>query len=310
MEKMYENFVEDLRQELLNITGYSEGRIYYKKKEDFPQTSGDRLILKYYETDEVTEVCALYIRELYENYRNGKPMEEIIADIMEHMKGLGESEVLKKAQAIENYDRIKKDLFIRLINKDRNQPELSDAVYREMGDIALVLCACMGEISGCTTSMKIKKYIVDKWQKDEDTVFREALVNTYFMSPPRIYCWEKVFFQESYDGENFMNLLCDFPIRTDAVGNCLSTTKRTNGAVAVFYPGVAERLAALLKDSFYMVFTSIHEVMIHSVESVDPEDLSQALADTVRESTSEEDFLTLQIYRYDRESGLFSICCS
>ena len=48
------------------------------------------------------------------------------------------------------------------------------------------------------------------------------------------------------------------------MGNCLSTSRKTNGAVAVFLPGVAERLAYLLDSDFYMVFTSIHEVMIHN----------------------------------------------
>lgn len=39
--------------------------------------------------------------------------------------------------------------------------------------------------------------------------------------------------------ENFMNLLFDMSLKKDAIGNCLSTSVRTNGAVAVFLPGVA-----------------------------------------------------------------------
>src|SRR5699024_11020258 len=128
------------------------------------------------------------------------------------------------------------------------------------------------------------------------------------LSPPRIYQWEKMLFSESYEGDNFMNLLSDYPLRKGVMGNCLSTTKRTNGAAAIFLPGVAERIAALLEDSFYMVFTSIHEVMIHRASCVDPEDLRLVLADTVRETTPPEDFLTLNIYRYDRESGTFAMC--
>lgn len=105
-----------------------------------------------------------------------------------------------------------------------------------------------------------------------------------------------------------MNILSDYPIRKDAVGNCLSTVRRTNGAVAVFLPGVAERLSCLLQGNFYLVFTSVHEVMIHGEKTVDPEDLKHVLADTVRETTPEEDFLTLNIYYYDRDSGVFSLC--
>ena len=42
-----------------------------------------------------------------------------------------------------------------------------------------------------------------------------------------------------YEGENFMNLLFDMSLKKDAIGNCLSTSVRTNGAVAVFLPGAA-----------------------------------------------------------------------
>lgn len=62
------------------------------------------------------------------------------------------------------------------------------------------------------------------------------------------------------------------------MGNCLSTSKKTNGAVAVFLPGVAERLAALLESDFYMVFTSIHEVMIHNDRNVEPERSERGIA--------------------------------
>ena len=104
-----------------------------------------------------------------------------------------------------------------------------------------------------------------------------------------------------------MNLLSDFQLKKDAIGNCLSTVTRTNGAVAVFLPGVANRIGELLHGGFYMVFTSIHEVMIHNEKSADPEELKKVLEDTVNETTPPEDFLTYQIYHYDLETGSFSV---
>ena len=102
-----------------------------------------------------------------------------------------------------------------------------------------------------------------------------------------------------------MNLLCDYKLKKDVLGNCLSTTIRTNGAVAIFLPGVAERIGQLMGGGFYMVFTSIHEVMIHNADHSYPEDLENVLRETLREATPEEDFLTDKIYRYCRETGDF-----
>ena len=307
MEKMYEEFVEQLRRELLDATGYGEGRIYYKEKEEYPRTEDDRLVLKQAESNGKTEICALYIRELYESYRNGRTMEEIVDAVIQRIERISRSGILQKAKDIENYDKIKSDLFIRLLNKKIYLSELEDVIYREVGDIAMVLYVCMGEDDGCMTSMKVKKYMMEEWKRSPEEVFDKALLNTYFLSPPRIYCWEKLIFDPSYGGDNFMNLMSRYPVRTDTLGNCLSTTKRTNGAVAVFLPGVAGRIADLMDDSFYIVFTSIHEAMIHSVKGTDPEILRQVLKETVQETTPPEDFLTFYIYMYDRATAEFSM---
>ena len=162
------------------------------------------------------------------------------------------------------------------------------------------------EYQGCVTSTKIRQGMLEQWKKDSDEVIKEALLNTYFISPPRIYCWEKLLYNLDYEGENFMNLLFDMSLKKDAIGNCLSTSVRTNGAVAVFLPGVAQRLGKLIGGSFYMVFTSIHEVMIHSEDSADPRKLKEVLAETVEETTPEEDFLTYYVYHYNAETGQFS----
>ena len=308
MEMAFEEFVEAFREKLLKTTGFEEKQIYYKKKEEFPPTAGDRLLVRRAESDGVSEVCALYVHDLYEEYQDGYSMETLVREVARRLENLSRANLLEKAQSLEDYEKIQKNLFIRLINRERNEEELKESVYRTVGDIALVLYAHMGEVDGCPASMKIKKYMLRNWDKKEDKVFEEALKNTSELSPPKIYCWEKLLFDSGYEGDNFMSILADYPIRKDAVGNCLSTTKRTNGAVAIFLPGVADRIARLMRSSFYMVFTSVHEVMIHNAQISDPEDLRCVLEDTVRNTTPEDDFLTLHIYYYDKDSGTFACC--
>jgi hypothetical protein len=308
MQEGYECFIEDFRQRLLEATGFGADRIYYKKKEEYPVTPGDRLFIKRREAGEIAEICALYISDLYEEYCQGAEIDELLGDVMKRLESFSRTDIAKNVKLLNDYEKIKKELFIRLVNVQRNKSDLEDAVCRVLGDIAMVLYVKMGEMEHYMTSMKIKRHMIKNWNREEDEIFKEALLNTYFISPPRIYCWEKMIFDPRYDGENFMNILADYPIRKDAIGNCLSTVRRTNGAVAVFLPGVAERLANLFQGSFYLVFTSIHEVMIHNAATAKPEDLRRVLEDTVRDTTPEEDFLTLNIYFYDRDTGQFSLC--
>ena len=308
MEMAYESFVETLRKNLLEETDYEDDMICYKREEEYPITSGDRLLLKKQQSNGIMEVCALYVEDLYKEYQNGWGMGQIIQEILNRLDAISKSECFQRSKNLDDYEKMKDELFIRLLNIEENQEELQECIYRTIGDIGLVLYARMGELNGSSASIKIKRHMLDKWKKDSQEIFDEALINTYFISPPRIYCWEKLIFDPEYEGENFMDLMCDYQIKKDALGNCLSTTLRTNGAVAVFLPGVAQRIGQLMGCGFYMVFTSIHEVMIHSERNADPEELKQILEDTVRETTPPEDFLTYQIYHYDVDSGAFSFC--
>ena len=55
-----------------------------------------------------------------------------------------------------------------------------------------------------------------------------------------------------------------------------------------------------------MVFTSIHEVMIHSDTTVTPQELKSVLKDTMEEATPEEDYLSSEIYHYSRNTHQFT----
>ena len=73
--------------------------------------------------------------------------------------------------------------------------------------------------------------------------------------------------------------------KKDAVGNCMSTRLKTNGAVAIFYPGVARTFCHKLgAEGLYLAFTSVHEVMLHDEESVEPENLKTILEETIEEA--------------------------
>ena len=159
----------------------------------------------------------------------------------------------------------------------------------------------LGRQDGCISSMKIRKDILKEWKLTEEEVWKNAVENTSLMTPPRIYRWEELLVTPLYSGDDFMNdEKLYFLDRENFAGLCLSTALRTNGAVAVFLPGVAQRLADLLNDSFYIVFTSIHEAMIHAAQNVYPEDLIKVMHDSIKEATSEQDFLTDKLYFYNR----------
>lgn len=301
MDKNYELFIGQLTNTIYETTDIPLENIKFVKKD-----GGDLLNIIFAEHDDAYEVCSVHVEELYVAYQNGIRLNTIVDYICSDVLHAKSIYVYDKTKELMDYDTAKSRLFVRLINYDRNADILRDVVHKTLGDIVFTVYAIVDENEFGIVSTKVLKSMVKKWDKNEDDIFNEAIKNTYYLTPPRIYKWEGVLCDESYAGESFMNDedICD--LSKSFSGNILSTTRKTNGAVAVFLPGVAERIAELLDSDFYMVFTSIHEVMIHSVKSgVDPKDLKLVLRDTLREVTPSSDYLTEKIYKYNRRTHKF-----
>lgn len=301
MDKNYELFIGQLTNTIYETTDIPLENIKFVKKD-----GGDLLNIIFAEHDDAYEVCSVHVEELYVAYQNGIRLNTIVDYICSDVLHAKSIYVYDKTKELMDYDTAKSRLFVRLINYDRNADILRDVVHKTLGDIVFTVYAIVDENEFGIVSTKVLKSMVKKWDKNEDDIFNEAIKNTYYLTPPRIYKWECVLCDESYAGESFMNDedICD--LDKSFSGNILSTTRKTNGAVAVFLPGVAERIAELLDSDFYMVFTSIHEVMIHSTGSgVDPKDLKLVLQDTLRKVTPSSDYLTEKIYKYNRRTHKF-----
>ena len=301
MDKNYELFIGQLTNAIYETTDIPLENIRFVKKD-----GGDLLNIIFAEHDDAYEVCSVHVEELYVAYQNGIRLNTIVDYICSDVLHAKSIYVYDKTKELMDYDTAKSRLFVRLINYDRNADILRDVVHKTLGDIVFTVYAIVDENEFGIVSTKVLKSMVKKWDKNEDDIFDEAIANTYRMTPPRIYKWEEMIFNREYTGDSFMESCDEDVISKDAMGNCLSTTRKTNGAVAVFLPGVAEKISELLDSDFYMVFTSIHEVMIHSTGSgVDLKDLKLVLQDTLREATPSSDYLTEKIYKYNRRTHKF-----
>lgn len=306
----YEMFVEELKNRISAAINVPIENMEFVKDGNKYAPTGDRLLIKLAKHEDAWEMCGVHVKELFEELSKGTSFNSIVNSSVEDIKQIQEQSLYKETKKIWDYETAKDSLFIRLLNYDDNSKELSNAVYKRIGDIAQVLYMKVSECDGNIMSTKIFKSVVEKWKEDgltlsEDNILEEALRNTERMYPPRIYRWDQMLFNPEYEGEEFMSPGTEEVISQDLIGNCLTTAKKTNGAVAIFYPGVAERFADVLDSDLYLVFTSVHEVMVHKADTVDAVDLSIILQDTLEEATPKEDFLTRKIYKYEKDTHRF-----
>lgn len=305
MEKTcdYETFVEDLKKGIILETGCKEEEIYFVKQGTNPAIKGDRLLWILNRDGDMKDAFAIRTKEIYENYGGNIPIEKIIQESVQNAAYIKEKGFFVQAARLTDYEKMKDTLILRLKNKEREGEELDHEIYWSIGDIAIVLYFYLGNVDGRVITMKVHKGWLNSWGKTEEKVVSKAMGNMLRIMPPRIYDFWEMLSDLEYKGKEFMDTSKDYRIDKYPMGTCLSTKIYTNGAAVIFIPEVAKRIYQLMGNGYYLVFTSIHELMVHNDKTVAPEDLRIALRQTMEEATPWEDRLTTHIYHYDEENG-------
>lgn len=278
---------------------------YHKTESDV--LIGDFMVINIQKPEEdIKHQCRLDLNALYEDF--GKLGWEFVWKVVKNNIDLGnqlfESGIVS---LINDYNAVKEKLIIRPINYTDNKYSLKEAIYKRIGDIALVLYLVMYEnkVQGLGTT-KIHKETFQKWGKDFEEVWEAALTNTYVLAPPRMYLTPAECTDPPYERGAFMALGSKIKSFGKLQTPTVTTTKQVNGAIAVFYPGVKEKIASMAGGSYYVAFTSIHEARIHCVNTVPPRTILSSIK-RVNKAFDPEEILTRKVYYYDAEKDTFDM---
>lgn len=245
------------------------------------------------------------VRDYYEKYRK-VGWEGILPDLLIKIQNAGQSMEWFHLER-DGYRHCRERLIIRPINYDRNKYELENCIYWRYGDVALTLYGVVSDREDDYVTMKITRSLVSEWHVQDEVLLTNALHNTCALMPPRLYyCTDLRKKHENSEGIFMPGEAAEeapvFQIHPDnemegALGYRLTTTRTMNGAVALFYPGVQERLAQLMGGDYHVGFTSIHEAILHPVNRQSPENMRDSIHD-INEVFPRDEMLSNEVFRY------------
>ena len=302
MKLGYLEFVEVLRKQLLNALHLQEQQIFFKKK---AIDNKDRLFVEAFENSSGKQLCGIDVKDLYERCMEGSSMESISYSVQDEIEKLKTVGMLEGEMTPDSYQKIRKYLFVKPLNKKAHSLELEDAVHKDVGDIACVVYMMLSNTNEYFC-VKIKNQHLKQWKMTKEAVMEEALKNTCQMTPPFIYTNGK-----NKSGGSFMDNGAFCLSKSDKVmGVRLSTNTKEYGAISVFYPGVLQRLAQLMGSDLYILFTSRNESSIYSVNESNLEDIKDELH--IMETDYDngiwyEDSLSEELYYYSRIEDKLSV---
>lgn len=142
-----------------------------------------------------------------------------------------------------SYAVCRRHMIVRPVNYERCRQELGNAIYRKIGDVALVLHLLTSEKTGSSLTIQVSRGMVLPWKLTEDQLITEAMMNTCRKMPPRLFLGDdrrKFFpYEEGIllpEEEGRQTWISPWNHREGQRGYLLTTTARIHGAVAFFYP--------------------------------------------------------------------------
>lgn len=232
----------------------------------------------------------IYVDGLYDRFRQGMSMEEVFYNARNDWEwALRHVPELDYIQNLMNDpEQAKKQISFRLINREENLEYLYDRPYMTMADLA---CVYQLEI-GKDQRAAIDYERMDKLGLTLEELHELAMKNTPELLPLKI---ERV-------GEALG--IGTFERDLIVIGN----TDSVDGAAAVLYPGVQERLEDMLNGDFWILPCSIHEVLAAKKEDAMPLEHLQAIVREINGTSAvmrKEDILSNEVYSLkDRELSI------
>lgn len=293
----YFEFVDNLKKEVQNIIKDWKAEIEFRPAGD--SETEDYLIVEI-PTNEGMGIQRFHVEEIFQDLMSKRAtMEEITKEVEETLKVGYRVSGWGLLEDVDCYEKIKDSLILRPLNFSANAEKLHNGVFYRIGDVALTLYINIGTMKDKYISGIAQSKLLSIWEKKKEEVMETAIRNTYRFFPPRLFD-EYAFFWGMSEKQEFMHTVPEVVKNNRGDGIFLTTVNDINGAISIFLPGVAERLAELLGSDLYIGFLSTDVAVIHNSSLITPDAIKGAL-EFQETQCGCEGFLSGKVYYYSKE---------
>ena len=241
----------------------------------------------------------IYLNDFYELYeKNSVTMEEIVDKVAEGFQESRKS--IKKLAPLDSttFENCKDKIVYRLVSQKQNQEMLENMPYIPFMDLAITFHVIVSMAPPSLHSIKITNELLETWDITTQALFQIASENTPRLMPPRIVNIQDMLTENLALKAPESDLTNDE--KTDMI--VITNTLGVNGAAVILYPDMLASLAKEYDTDFYVIPSSIHEVILVSAE--DDSMLAEyrlMVQDVNKRFVDPEEILSDQVYYYEQK---------
>jgi hypothetical protein len=242
----------------------------------------------------------IYLEPFYERYRNGARPDDLADDVLalyRHRSCSGRVD----AGMFEDYKRLASGIRFRLVNYEMNRDMLSDVPHRRFLDLAAILYCDVSDSVFSTASVLVQNDYAKRWGVSHDELFDTAMKNMLLHEPAGI--WPMGRMLAELRGTPEENILPELPLYV------LTNRSRMFGAACMMYPGVFDQAVMEIRNDFYVLPSSVHEVLLLSPDQVfDGQGLGELVRRVNEEQVEPYEVLSNNVYYYDSKKREIEVC--
>lgn len=236
----------------------------------------------------------IYLETFHAAYEDGVTFREVLDRILEIYREELPGEKIDM-NFFKSFEKVRDRICYRLIGRQGNEALLDRIPYVEFLDLAVCFYyAYSGRALGEGTIL-IHNSHLEYWNVGVKELMSLAQKNTPRIFPGRLSPMREML-------EEVMGLREELPEEQDGEIELavLTNARRLHGAACILYPGMLERIGELKKNSFYIIPSSIHEVLILEKTGLErPEELKAMIREVNGQHMAAEEVLSDNLYYYD-----------
>ncbi len=239
----------------------------------------------------------IYLDSFYEMMEEGTDMEHIVKKILEvYVRGLPRGNV--DMDFFKDFDSVRDRIVYRLVNREKNRELLQEIPHVDFLDLAVCFCYSYENPEIGEGMILIHNTHLEMWQTSHRELMRLAERNTPRLMPAWLCSMASAL--NGILDEEALAQLRQMQRETGKYMYVLSNDRRCQGAAAILYPGMLARAAQQMGGSFYILPSSIHEVILLRDETQSGgRQLHEMIEDINRNQLREEEVLSDYAYLYD-----------
>lgn len=249
----------------------------------------------------------IYVEQFFDEIRQGEPVDEVMNRFARCVEKSGRAPFMDSGIDLMNYDSLKEHLAIKLVNTQTNRKMLQEMPHENIEDLS-VICYVDFPVDSREgkATMEVRNQYLSIWNIDEKALFQQARANTQPINTPVLQTmfgtWKSLFDEDACVKNLLDENTTEFGLSSHETAYILMNMEMKYGAAMITQPEVLNKLEQLFPEGFYVLPSSVHEVLIVPDNGeMELKMLGEMVREVNKNEVERQEVLSDRVYSYDKE---------